>query len=92
MGTYHFISHDKEIELFSNRRDAFEFRLGKNLANRVMWGIHNDHLGSGGYGASSCSNVKKSTEHPGFAFTYRSSSTSMVQSLLVGFLTESLGG
>lgn len=52
MATYHFIRHNKEIELFGNCCNAFKFRLGENLADRVVWCIHDNHLGSRGYGAS----------------------------------------
>jgi hypothetical protein len=87
--TYDFIGHDKEVEFLSNSGNRFQFGPRENFSNWVMRSIYNNDLCSW----RNCPPISISiisTEHN---YTiYRTSSISIVQSLLVGLLTDGLGG
>jgi hypothetical protein len=89
--TYHLISHDKKVIFFSQNSDVFQFISCENFANRVVWRVDNDHLGTRSDGsACGCGLPNMRFTQPDT--THRSSSKSMVQSWLVGFVWVPLGG
>lgn len=90
--TYHFVRHNNKIEFLRECGDGFKFFPGKNLADRVVRSVYDNYL-SAWCNSTTCGWIKWfNHQAPGTNITYRSSSKSIVQSLLVGFSSDWAGG
>jgi len=89
---HHFICHDEQVELLCKGGNLLQFGAGEYFPNRVVRGIDYNYFGTRSDSGSARTSKINETRNGLGDEADRSSSKSIVQSLLVGFSMSWEGG